>query len=450
MAGTNLGFPFDAEVFNYSWKNTPDLELTTMINSGAVVQDAEIANLISNGSNFFTTPYYNVLGGDEDVYNGVSEFEDGSLTGGSYSGVVYGRMKKWSVTSFIKDFNSGADPMAQIVAGVANYYIKKRQARLIKIIDAVMGVTGDADMALHTTDIAHVGSAQAEQMTCTSGGADAGTAKLTITSAYVTGSPLTIDVTIASGDDTADEVATAVRTAINATPAVATVFTVSGGTDKVILTKKVISPFDTTFNMVLAKNDTLAEGTSTDATASSTVGDANKIGATTIEDACVTACGDNAQGFSLSIMHSVVANRLASLQLLDYSKYTDPTGITRNLPIATINGKTVIINDNVTVVNSPVAGYKEYATYVLGAGALRYASAPVDVPSELDRDPNTNGGTDMIYTRIREAIVPYGFSFVGDASTDVGIPDATLYASASYERKMPAKSIMMVKLVTNG
>jgi hypothetical protein len=68
----------------------------------------------------------------------------------------------------------------------------------------------------------------------------------------------------------------------------------------------------------------------------------------------------------------------------------------------------------------------------------------------MDRDPDTNGGVDMIYTRIRETMAPYGFSFKGDVTTDVGVPDAVLTASASWERKMPAKSVMMVKIVTNG
>ena len=108
MAGTNLNFAYDSEIFNYSWKNTPDLVLTTMLQSGAVVQDPEIERLISNGSNFFTTPYYDVLGGVEDVYNGVNNFTGASLSGGTYSGVVYGRMAKWSAKSFIKDFNIGA------------------------------------------------------------------------------------------------------------------------------------------------------------------------------------------------------------------------------------------------------------------------------------------------------------------------------------------------------
>lgn len=340
MAGTNLGFPYDAEIFNYSWKNTPDLILTSMIESGAVVNDSEIANMISNGSNFFTVPFYDTLGGTEDVYNGVNSFTGATITGGSYSGIVYGRMSKWSAKSFIKDFNSGADPMAQIVSGVANFWIKARQTRLLGILGGLFGITGNAEWTKHITSIV---------------------------------------------------------------------------------------------------------------TATTTTADTCKIGETTINDACVKACGDNAQGFSLVIMHSVVANRLANLQLLNFSKYTDASGITRDLPIGTINGKTVIVNDGVPVTaNATDTDEKDYVTYILGQGAIRYASAPVDVPSEMDRDANTNGGVDMIYTRMRECIAPYGFSFKGSATADVGIPDATLFLPASWEAKMPVKSIMMAKVVTNG
>lgn len=339
MAGTHLNFPFDAEIFNYSWKQEPDVILTNMIESGAVVNDSEIARLVSNGSNFFTVPFYDVLTGVEDVYNGVNSFTGASLQGGTYSGCVYGRMAKWSAISFIKDFNSGADPMAQIVRGVAQYWQKQRQTRLLGILEAVFGVTDAPFTSTHIHDIATNG-------------------------------------------------------------------------------------------------------------ASAT--DANRIGETTLNDAAVKANGDHAQGYSLAIMHSVVANRLANLQLLNFAKYTDPMGIQRPLPIAFVNGYTVIVNDGVPVANSVSAsGEKEYTTYLLGQGAIRFATAPVDIPSEMDRDPNTAGGTDFLYTRIREVMAPYGYSFKGDVATDVGVPDSVLLASASYERKMPVKSIYMAKIVTN-
>lgn len=340
MAGTNLNFPYDSEIFNYDWKNSPDLILTSMLDSGAMVNDPEIANLISNGSNFFTTPFYNVLTGTEDVYNGVNNFTGAELTGGNYSGVVYGRMSKWMAKSFINDFGSNADPMAQIVKGVANFWQKARQVRLIAILDALFGISGDTDWDAHITDIATTGA---------------------------------------------------------------------------------------------------------------TATDVNKIGVTTINDACVKANGDNALSYTLAIMHSTVANRLANLQLLEYAKYTDSAGITKNLPIATINGKTVIVNDIVDRTASATAtGEFDYTTYVLGLGSIRFAQAPVEYPSEMDRDPNTNGGQDMVYTRIRECIAPYGFSFKGNVSTDVGVPDTVLTVSASWERKMPAKAIFLAKIVTNG
>ena len=333
-------FRSDAEIFNYDWENTPDLILTSILNSGAMVNDAAISNMISNGSNFFTTPFYDILGGDEEVYNGVDSMVPTATAGGSYSGVVYGRMKSWKATSFINDFNSGANPMAQIVSGVAQYWQKKRQARLIALLEALFGISGDTDWDLHKTDITTVGA---------------------------------------------------------------------------------------------------------------TVADGNLIGETTINDATVKANGDNAAEYSLAIMHSVVANRLANLQLLNFLKYTDAAGITKDLPIGQINGKVVIVNDSVPVVASGTAsGSFEYTTYVLGNGAIRYAKAPVETPSEMKRDPALNGGVDMIYTRMREAMAPYGFSFKGDVTTDVGVPDSVLVLAASWERKMPAKAVFMAQIKTNG
>lgn len=340
MAGEYLNFPFDEEIFNYSWKNTPDLFLSNMINSGAVVNDSEIARLIANGSNFFTTPYYDNLGGEEQNYDGKTDFTYDTLSGGTYSGVVYGRMKAWDAVSFIKDFNSGADPMQQIVSGVANYWIKKRQSRLVGILEAIFGIEGDEDFKSHITNIATV-------------------------------------------------------------------------------------------------TDTALE-------------EVNKIGATTVNNAIVKANGDNAQDYSLAIMHSSIANRLANIQLLEFSKYTDASGITRKLPIGRINDMIIIVNDEVPSKESATAtGETEYTTYVLGQGAIRYAQAPVATPSEMSRNPEKAGGKDMIYTRLRECLAPYGFSFKGDVETDVSIPDKVLLDSKSWERKMPAKAIMMTKIITN-
>ena len=71
----------------------------------------------------------------------------------------------------------------------------------------------------------------------------------------------------------------------------------------------------------------------------------NTFGATTLNTAMQKAGGDNKNIFQMAFMHSVVATNLENLQLLDYLKYTDANGIQRDLGMATLNGRLVIIDD---------------------------------------------------------------------------------------------------------
>ena len=79
------------------------------------------------------------------------------------------------------------------------------------------------------------------------------------------------------------------------------------------------------------------------------VGDAAKVGASTLNSAIQKACGDNKDIFKLVIMHSVVATNLENLRLLQYLKQTDADGIQRDLAIATWNGRIVLIDDSMPV-----------------------------------------------------------------------------------------------------
>ena len=67
---------------------------------------------------------------------------------------------------------------------------------------------------------------------------------------------------------------------------------------------------------------------------------------TTLNTAMQRACGDNKGRFSLAIMHSVVATNLENLKLLAYLKYTDKNGMERDLAIATLNGRLVLVDDS--------------------------------------------------------------------------------------------------------
>ena len=179
--------------------------------------------------------------------------------------------------------------------------------------------------------------------------------------------------------------------------------------------------------------------------------EANKIGATTLGDATVKACGDNALGkFNLAVMHSTVAQNLAGTNLLEYRKYTDPMGIQRTLPIVDINGMTVIVFDGVPTEEDSTSHLMEYTTYLLGDGALRYAPAPVDVPFEAARDASTNGGMDLLYTRRRHTICPNGITYVPQSDEPASVTDAQLAESKRFKPVFDPKCLPFARVVSNG
>lgn len=348
MPGMNLGYPFDAELFLMNWQNTEDPVLTAMFNSGAVQQNSTIRSLISNGSDTYTIPFYNTLEGEPDNYDGVSNILVTTPTGDSQTGIVYGRAHSWKDTDFIRDFNSGADPMRQITSQVARYWQKRRQKTMLGILKGIFGAVDDSkpfwdEWQLHTMNIA-------------------------------------------------------------------------------------------------TKTTAVAAG--------------NKVGATTAADALQKAVGDNSGAFTMAWMHSKVANNLAGLQLLEYRKYTDAAGISSTLQLADFNGLTVIIDDGAPAVASATAtGEFEYTTYLLGAGAIQYAPAPVETPVEVGREKLEGGGFNYYVTRLRETQHPNGFSFTKPSTGYTKSPtDAQLGASGTSTWSLASnpKCIAIARIISNG
>ena len=184
---------------------------------------------------------------------------------------------------------------------------------------------------------------------------------------------------------------------------------------------------------------------------STTVADANKLSDTTIGDATVDVFGDNADCIALAIMHSRVAANLANKNLLNYWKYTDAQGIERKLRIADINGITVLINDNVPHTAATESAAATYTTYLLGMGALLHAVAPVEVPSEVERNAITGGGQNVLITRIREAYHPNGFTFTKPAGYTASPTNAMFEASANWSvAASDDRNIAIMEIISNG
>lgn len=138
--------------------------------------------------------------------------------------------------------------------------------------------------------------------------------------------------------------------------------------------------------------------------------EAPKIDVTTLNSAIQKACGDNKSKFSLVVLHSVIATNLENINLLSYLKYTDASGVQRDLGLATLNGKVILIDDNAPVQKD--GDDYLYTSYVLGKGAIDFEDIGAKVPYEINRDPKTNGGQDTLYARSRKCFAPYGVSYL--------------------------------------
>nr|DAU54271.1 MAG TPA: major capsid protein [Caudoviricetes sp.] len=183
---------------------------------------------------------------------------------------------------------------------------------------------------------------------------------------------------------------------------------------------------------------------------SSKTGDNAKVDATTLNSAIGSASGDKKNSYTLVIMHSTVATNLENLNLINYVKYTDERGITRDLTLGTWNGRDVIISDDV-----PENGGK-YTTYVLGRGAIKYAPLKVKVSEEMVRDAKTNGGETTLISRRRCVLAPLGFSYKTDSKispTNAELRKGenwTLVKNSDGTQPYPIKMIPIVRIVSKG
>ena len=189
-------------------------------------------------------------------------------------------------------------------------------------------------------------------------------------------------------------------------------------------------------------------------------GDDALVGAATLNKAIQKAGGDNKNIFKLVIMHSEVATNLENLKLLKYLTYTDADGIERELALATWNGRTVLVDDNMPTEDVAKTGeieaYTAYTTYVLGEGAIILDDIGDAVPYEMSRDPKTNGGQDTLYVRDRYICGVDGISFEKPASITASASNTDLETGANWNiindgaKAIPHKAIAITKIVSKG
>lgn len=217
------------------------------------------------------------------------------------------------------------------------------------------------------------------------------------------------------------------------------------------------------------------------------------------------ALGDKNGKFDTIFMHSMVAVNLQINNLINFLKYTDKDGVTRDLKIGTWNGYLVIVDDDMpieytnatyskttdttitsgktyytrsgsagsyvyTEVTEPkvadIGNYYEmtsegtpmYVSYMMQNRFFEFEEVNVKVPVENVRDAKTRGGRSEIINRKRYVIVPKYISYVDNSKIAPKLSDIENGANwevvnngdTSNKVYVEDKLIPVVKIVSKG
>lgn len=137
MAGTTLQDVIVPELFNpYVINRT--MELSALVQSGIVANDAEFDRLASQAAPTVNMPFFQDLTGESEQVIEGEDLEDNKITSSKDVAAIIRRAKMWSATDLSAAL-AGTDPMSAIGTLVAKFWERDMQKELVAILAGVFG-----------------------------------------------------------------------------------------------------------------------------------------------------------------------------------------------------------------------------------------------------------------------------------------------------------------------
>lgn len=155
--------------------------------------------------------------------------------------------------------------------------------------------------------------------------------------------------------------------------------------------------------------------------------------------------GDAAMQLTGIAMHSVLYTSLQTQNLIEY--VPDPeTG----LLYPTYLGYRVIVDDGMPAVMG--TNRITFTAALFGPAALGWGAGEPDMPSEIERKPDSGngGGQEIIYSRRQDIIHPTGFAFMSATVASESPSLAELALAANWNRVYARKNVPLAFLQVNG
>lgn len=178
---------FDSKTFNPNafgkyMTAVPNTKLNKLRESRAIVGDERLRETFKNntqtGTVYATIPFFGLLGGTPQNYDGVSNLETENTTTFEQGVFTYGRMKGWTEADFSYDVTGGVDFMANVRNQITDYWNAVDQDTILAILKGIfaMDKTGKGDIKTenaefvtkHTYDITAAGAEATTEAMCMS------------------------------------------------------------------------------------------------------------------------------------------------------------------------------------------------------------------------------------------------------------------------------------------
>lgn len=412
---------FNGEVFQKYVDRVPNLKLNELLKSRAVVSRQDLAGAMSDqvGGNYLTTPLKGLIRGSVPVnYDGVTNIDSHSTKTFSHSRVVIGRANSWTEKDFSYDITGGVDFMENVAQQVAEYWDEIDQDTIIAIMNGIFNmadVEGAKFVDTHTHNITAAQNSEGK-----TGLMDATTLNTAIQKACGDHkNKFTLAIMHSKVATNLENMKILVYLKYNDANGM------ERETGMATLNGRLVMIDD---SMPTSKQEVTA-GVYT-----------VTLSGTWAADDKLTIAGKTYTVVSGSTSASAIATAFASAYDGDEYTVTASSGVltftetTGNygtgapgVSAITTSGKTAVATTTASVVNTT------YTTFVFGDGAIEYTNCGAKVPSEMSRDPKTNGGQDTLYSRQRKCWSPYGISFTKTVMSTLSPTNAELANGSNWE-----------------
>jgi len=160
--------------------------------------------------------------------------------------------------------------------------------------------------------------------------------------------------------------------------------------------------------------------------------------------------GDHKQNISAIAVHSAIHTAMQKLNLIDFVPSSEG-----NVGFGTYMGKSLIVDDNLTVdagTDSGAQATAEYYTVCFGAGAFQYGEGSPRVAAEVSRQAlaGNGGGQEVLSSRREYVLHPAGFTVNSSVAAGQSPSNTELEASDAYSMTVARKNVPFAVLKSNG